>query len=117
MLLRLFAPLLPFVTEEVWSWWRYGSVHRAPWPTTYELDRVASGGDPAVLRVTSEALRQVRRAKSERRLSMRTEVPPAEVLTSTSMAKSLSSLWSGRSRAVKIAPTQSRGRATHRSLT
>ncbi|HEU4427016.1 MAG TPA: class I tRNA ligase family protein, partial [Pilimelia sp.] len=79
-LLRLFAPFLPYATEEVWSWWRYGSVHRAPWPTPYELDRAAGGGDPAVLRVTSEALRQVRRAKSERRLSMRTDVPLAEVL-------------------------------------
>jgi valyl-tRNA synthetase len=87
--LRLFAPFLPFATEEVWSWWRYGSVHRAPWPTTHEVERAAQGGDPALLRLAGEALTQVRRAKSERKLSMRTEVPLAEALGPAAMLEQL----------------------------
>jgi valyl-tRNA synthetase len=77
VLLRLFAPVLPYATEEIWSWWREGSVHRAPWPAATEL--ADSAGDPQVLAVVGEALRQVRRAKSDRRLSVKTEVPLAEV--------------------------------------
>lgn len=73
VLLRLFAPFLPFVTEEVWSWWREGSVHRAAWPSAGELPE-ARLGDPAVLDAVAEVLRRVRRAKSEARLSMRAEV-------------------------------------------
>ncbi|MEV6488005.1 valine--tRNA ligase [Actinoplanes sp. NPDC051633] len=80
VLLRLFAPFLPFVAEEVWSWWRYGSVHRATWPTTYELSRVAPEGDASLLGLAGEALRQIRRAKSDRKLSMKAEVPLAEAL-------------------------------------
>ncbi|MCF3123496.1 valine--tRNA ligase [Streptomyces arenae] len=75
--LRLFAPVLPFVTEEVWSWWRAGSVHRAAWPDAAGLREHA--GDPEVLATASEAIAAVRRAKSQARLSMRAEVAKATV--------------------------------------
>jgi len=66
-LLRLFAPYLPFVTEEVWSWWRPGSVHHAPWPTSAEVLASIGGRDEAALAVrmaTQDALADVRRIKS-----------------------------------------------------
>jgi len=37
VLVRLFAPFLPFVAEECWSTTHLTSVHRAPWPTLDEL--------------------------------------------------------------------------------
>jgi valyl-tRNA synthetase len=67
VLLRLFAPYLPFVTEEVWSWWRQGSVHRAPWPSSADLDSLAPRDDDgaASLRAAIDVLAEIRRAKSE----------------------------------------------------
>jgi valyl-tRNA synthetase len=74
--LRLFAPVLPFVTEEVWSWWQTGSVHRAVWPVAAELP---SGGDRGVVTAAAEALAGVRKAKSDAKQSMRADVETATV--------------------------------------
>ena len=78
VLLRLFAPYLPFATEEVWSWWREGSVHHAAWPTPAEV-LAGLGGAP-----DSEAQRgyeraqtlsaEVRRQKAAQKVSQKTRV-------------------------------------------
>jgi len=74
-LLRLFAPFLPFVTEEVWSWWQPGTVHRAAWPVADELRGPAGdGADPGVLEVAAAVLGEVRKAKTVAQVSMRAEV-------------------------------------------
>ncbi len=74
-MLRLFAPFLPFVTEEVWSWWKDGLVHRSTWPAADELRGPAgAGADPLVLEVASAVLGEVRKAKTVAQASMRAEV-------------------------------------------
>jgi len=77
VLLRLFAPYLPFATEEVWSWTHEGSVHTAAWPTRADtgVDTAPSG----LLPVVSEALIGIRRAKTDAKASQKTDVVSATI--------------------------------------
>jgi valyl-tRNA synthetase len=65
VLLRLFAPFLPFVTEEVWSWWQDGSVHTAAWPRVEEIRSAHFDGDRAAYEWATTVLFEVRKQRSE----------------------------------------------------
>jgi len=67
---RLFAPFVPFVTEEVWSWWQPGSVHAQSWP----VPSAASAADAAMLDPVCEVMAAVRRAKTEAKTSQKAAV-------------------------------------------
>jgi valyl-tRNA synthetase len=69
---RALAPFLAFVTEEVWSWWQDGSIHRASWPTALGIE-----GESLVLDVAADAIAQIRKVKTEARVSLRTAVERA----------------------------------------
>ena len=80
--LRLFAPFLPFVTEEVWSWWREGSVHRASWPTEQEVLGAIGAADDraaAALEFGAQVLSEVRKRKSEAQKPLKAPVARAAV--------------------------------------
>jgi valyl-tRNA synthetase len=78
---RLFAPFVPFVADEVWSWWQAGSVHAQSWPTG------GAGGDTSMLDPVSEVLATIRRVKTEAKASQKASISlavvvgPADTLT------------------------------------
>ena len=93
--LRLFAPYLPFITEEAWSWLfatpygRERSVHTASWPTIQELAGVAVPSEEDPYGAAIKVLFEVRRIKSEAKVSVKTPLRDLEI---TGSAKTLSAL-------------------------
>lgn len=91
---RLFAPLIPFVSEEVWRWWNDSSVHIASWPTSDDCIAGCSptGNHELQLNSVCEVLGTIRRAKTEAKVSQRAEVAsivitaPSEALTAITTA-------------------------------
>ena len=77
-LLKLFAPFIPFVTEEVWSWWQEGSIHLQSWPKSSEIITNKSTGIDALNNVTW-ILSEVRKVKTENKQSMKAEVKFLEI--------------------------------------
>ncbi|GDX17501.1 valine--tRNA ligase [Actinomycetes bacterium] len=77
-LLKLFAPFIPFVTEEVWSWWQEGSIHLQSWPKSTEIiTNNEVGIDP--LNNVTWILSEVRKVKTENKQSMKAEVKTLEI--------------------------------------
>jgi valyl-tRNA synthetase len=75
VLLRCFAPFLPYCAEETWSWWHDGSIHLEPWPEAAPLLALAGEGAQAELfNAVGAVLGPVRRAKSEAHRGMRAPV-------------------------------------------
>jgi valyl-tRNA synthetase len=73
--LRLLAPFVPFVTEEVWSW-RFAdddrpSVHTSQWPSVDEIDAVARADHDGTYEAAVDVLTAIRGAKTKAQKSLR----------------------------------------------
>ena len=75
--LRLLAPFLPYVTEEVWSWWQTGSIHRAAWPVADDIATPEADAD--LMPTAATVLAGIRGAKSTAKVGQKTEVTLVEV--------------------------------------
>jgi len=106
VLLRLFAPYLPFATEEVWSWTHEGSVHTAAWPTIADLGVQAQ--PTGLLGAVSTALIGIRRAKTDAKASQKTDVLSATIAGPAILASALDDLKSvGRIASVEFVESES----------
>jgi len=70
VLLRLLAPVLPYITEELWSWafaeeTGIASVHRAPWPSAADFVDVAAPAYAHSFDIAVAAQNAVHRSKTE----------------------------------------------------
>ena len=101
VMLRLFAPFLPFVTEEVWSWWKDGSVHTSSWPTT---DEIPVTGDVDLMSDVSAALVELRGVKSTHKVPMRTPILSARISAPASVIANLKAVESD---LAKVSKTES----------
>ena len=113
-LVRLFAPVMPFVSEEVWSWWQEGSVHLARWPSedapaataagmssprpgprrasragSSDPDGNAKGSSGRLLTGAVRVLAEIRKAKTDAGVSLRAPVDRVTVRAGREMAGQL----------------------------
>jgi valyl-tRNA synthetase len=72
--LRLFAPYMPFVTEELWSSFREGSIHKQAWPAQSEFDNHDLAAGTRAYDRACEAIAAVRQARGVAKLSLRDPV-------------------------------------------
>jgi valyl-tRNA synthetase len=75
--LRLFAPFMPYITEEIWSW-RYSdegkSIHCASWPTIEEAEIVAAPKNEKSFEAAVEVISRINGFKTRSQVSLRTPV-------------------------------------------
>ena len=109
--LRLLAPYLPFATEEAWSWWQAGSIHRATWPSRDELAAVAgqvTEADQQTWAYARNLLGEVRKRRSEAKQPLKVPIVRAVIADSSERLRMLDAIEADLRAAVRIVAIERR---------
>ena len=79
VLLRLFAPMMPYITEEIWSWafaqeTGHVSIHKAPWPGDADFQGIDAPRSAESFDVAVACITELRKYKTEHELSISREI-------------------------------------------
>ncbi|NUM54172.1 MAG: valine--tRNA ligase [Candidatus Hydrogenedentes bacterium] len=98
-LLRMFAPFMPFLTEEIWHW-TYANdpgmnetIHRSPWPTPEEFKSIPFPMHASTYQRISDVIAEVRKEKARNNLSMKAPITRIEVIAAGDDFAALESVW------------------------
>jgi valyl-tRNA synthetase len=94
VLLRLLAPVLPYVTEEVWSWafadeTGHDSIHTAPWPSDDDFAAIAEPAEAASFDAAVACFSAINKAKADAEVSMGREALRLTISTNSSTRERL----------------------------
>lgn len=83
--LKLLAPVLPYVTEEIWSWGfsnsssKGGSIHCSTWPTISKIDAIGKEESDKLLPLSIEVIGKIRGVKTANQKSLKWPVATVTV--------------------------------------
>jgi valyl-tRNA synthetase len=99
VILRLFAPFIPYFTEEAWSWLfaeekgKRRSVHTSDWPSESEFNGISVPDSGDAFGAAMEVLAAVRKVKSEAKVSVKTPLKSLKITGSPDDLKILKQVW------------------------
>jgi valyl-tRNA synthetase len=87
MLLRLFAPIVPYITEETWSWHfaeetGFKSIHLAPWPSEADFADIPVPDNPGCFDAAVACLSAIHKHKTLSNVSVGKEIADLEIVLS-----------------------------------
>lgn len=106
--IRLFAPFMPYVTEEIWQATFVNkaeiSVHKAKWPTKVEIENVAKPENTLAYESAIEVIGKIRGQKTTAQKSLKWEVEKLNIICKAEVKSALETVLEDLLKAGNVIP-------------